>query len=605
MLLRSRFLWKLFFGFAAVVLVAAVAVFLLVVPRVERDARLEVEARLLDQARLVRAVLGSRLDDEAALRGRIDALSGVTGTRLTVIDSHGRVIADSDADPRRLDNHGNRPEVLAAKAGGLGVAVRHSDSLGRALMYVALPLEPGAAGASGFVRTARSLEDVEQRLAQLRRKILVASLMGIAVGWVLAFFVARAVAAPVLDLASAAESIAQGDYRRRVEVTTRDELGRLAETVNTTSAQLAAQLETIAHDRERLTAVLAAMVEGVVAVDHEERVVHCNEAASRLLGLSSGAYTGRPLYEMSRVPEIGEAISRALAEGEPVRRSVTLGQRSKERHLELLASPLRNGGAKPSGAVLVLHDITQLQRLEGIRRQFVSNVSHELKTPLTAIKGMVETLLDAKEMDASTRRHFLERISSQTSRLVALVADLLSLSRIEAGEAAVERRPIDLRTPVLESVRALRAMAERCGVELATELPSRPVVVLGEDEALRQAISNLVDNAIKYSPDGARVEVRLFTDDGKDGVVEVEDHGVGISQEHLERIFERFYRVDPARSRELGGTGLGLAIVKNVAHALAGEVDVRSRLGEGSVFVVRLPLVPAEGGGTDAGFTKS
>jgi signal transduction histidine kinase len=205
---------------------------------------------------------------------------------------------------------------------------------------------------------------------------------------------------------------------------------------------------------------------------------------------------------------------------------------------------------------------------------------------------LVETLLDAEDIDGATRRHFLERINSQTSRLVSLVADLLSLSRIEAGDAASERRPIDLRVPVLESVRALRGTSERRQVVLLTDLPSGPVVVLAEDEGLRQAISNLIDNAIKYSPEGSPVEVRLRTEGGS-VVLEVADRGVGIPEEHQERIFERFYRVDPARSRELGGTGLGLAIVKNVALGLGGEVDVRSQPGRGSTFTVRLPLAPA------------
>jgi two-component system phosphate regulon sensor histidine kinase PhoR len=262
--------------------------------------------------------------------------------------------------------------------------------------------------------------------------------------------------------------------------------------------------------------------------------------------------------------------------------------------LEVNAAPLRGAEQETIGAVVVLHDVTQLHKLEGIRRQFVSNVSHELKTPLTAIRGFVETLLDAEaEIDVATRRRFLERIRLQTSRLSALVTDLLSLSRIESTGGDVERRQVDLRAPLMESVRALRPAAEARRLAIELDLPPRPVVVNGEEESLRQAISNLIDNAIKYSEEGGPVWVRL-RQEGWQAVFEVEDRGVGIEEQHHERIFERFYRVDKARSRDLGGTGLGLAIVKNVAQAFGGEVAVESRSGEGSIFRMKLPLAVSE-----------
>jgi two-component system phosphate regulon sensor histidine kinase PhoR len=292
------------------------------------------------------------------------------------------------------------------------------------------------------------------------------------------------------------------------------------------------------------------------------------------------------------VPEIAEALGEALR-GVRVQRTLRLEDRSPPRVLEVNAAPLRGGGLETIGAVVVLHDVTQLHKLEGIRRQFVSNVSHELKTPLTAIRGFVETLLDADDIDAATRRRFLERIRLQTSRLSSLVADLLSLSRIESTHDGAERRRVDLRAPLMESVRALRPAAEARRLEVEVELPPRPVVVSGEEESLRQAFTNLIDNAIKYSEEGGPVWVRL-RQEGAQAVFEVEDRGVGIEEQHRERIFERFYRVDKARSRELGGTGLGLAIVKNVAQAFGGEVAVESRPGEGSVFRMKLPLAASE-----------
>ncbi|HVS13531.1 MAG TPA: ATP-binding protein [Thermoanaerobaculia bacterium] len=606
MILRSRFLWKLFAGIAAIVVVTASVIGLLVTRQVEVEAHQELERRLAGQALLVRAILAGDLLAGADLQSRVrDLANGSAGVadrtgleqgdrfRLTVIDAEGGVVADSDADPATVDNHGDRPEVLAAKALGSGRAVRYSSSVDRDLMYVAIPVTDPSGAVRGFVRTATSLAAVDERLRALRRAVFGGAALAALLGLGVAFFFARSVAAPLVGVAAVADALERGDYRRRVQVSSRDEIGRLAAAFNRTGAQIAAQLETITNDRNKLTAILAGMVEGVVAVDEQDRIVHLNQVGAELLGVDLDVdLTGRPLYEATRVPQLGEALRAARESGGTVEGEATVGEGSRRRALDLRAAPLRNGGGRVVGAVVVLHDVTQLQRLEGVRRQFVSNVSHELKTPLTAIRGYVETLLDAGEVDDETRNRFLLRIRSQTGRLAALVSDLLSLSRIEAGDDALERRPLDLRAPLMESVRGLRPAAETRRVRLEIRHPDSPVVVVGEEEAIRQAFSNLIDNAIKYSHEGGQVEIGLRVE-GDLAVVEVSDDGIGIEPRHLDRIFERFYRVDRARSRELGGTGLGLAIVKNVAQALGGEVDVASTPGQGSRFRMLLPLAPS------------
>jgi two-component system phosphate regulon sensor histidine kinase PhoR len=604
LILRSRFLWKLFAGIAFIVVVTASVIGLLVSRQVEAEARLELERRLAGQARLARAILADDVLAGADLQARVQALTGGSSGvadrdgleqgerfRLTVIDASGLVVADSDVDPAAVDNHGDRPEVLAAKSLGLGSAVRRSGSLGRDLMYVAVPVSDPSGAVRGYVRTATSLAAVDTRLGALRRAIFGGAVAAALVGLGVAFFYARQVAAPLVGVVAVADALERGDYGRRVQVSSRDEIGRLAAAFNRTGAQIAQQLETITNDRNRLTAILAGMVEGLIAVDDQDRILLINRVAAELLGADEDAdYVGRPVYEATRLRQIGEALRRARESGESIDDEATVGEGVRRRWLDVHAAPLRNGGGRVVGAVVVLHDVTQIHRLEGIRREFVSNVSHELKTPLTAIRGYVETLLDAREVDAETRDRFLLRISSQTSRLSTLVSDLLSLSRIEAGDDALERRPVDLRAPLMESVRALRPAAEARRVELEFRHPSQPVVVCGEEEAIRQAISNLVDNAIKYSEAGGRVEVELACDEGR-AILDVSDEGPGIDPRHQRRIFERFYRVDRARSRELGGTGLGLAIVKNVAQALGGEVGVTSQVGAGSRFRMTLPLL--------------
>ncbi len=345
-----------------------------------------------------------------------------------------------------------------------------------------------------------------------------------------------------------------------------------------------ASVAALEAERDKLKGILEGMAEGVVATDRDERILHLNPKAARLLG-TTGAVASHPIWEATRLREVSEALSQAMASGERVAASI-VQPGAPDRTLDLRASPLFADG-ETVGAVLVIEDVTQLRRLETMRQDFVANVSHELKTPITAIRGMVETLIDDPEAPVGVQRRFLEKVLRQAERMSSLVADLLSLARLESGRE-LECAPIDLRGPIQASVRALQPALEARRVELEVALPEAPVVVLGEEEALRQAVTNLLDNAIKYSAPGRKVRVGLrFTP--SQVAIEVEDQGIGIEAHHRERIFERFYRVDKARSRELGGTGLGLAIVKHIAHALGGEVSVDSIPGSGSTFRIHLP----------------
>jgi two-component system phosphate regulon sensor histidine kinase PhoR len=348
------------------------------------------------------------------------------------------------------------------------------------------------------------------------------------------------------------------------------------------------QLTTITHDRNKLTAILSSMVEGVLAVDAEERLVHVNQVAIAQLGLATsqedGDLRGRPIHELTRQRQVLEALTEAVTHQRAVNALFHVAEGAAERVLELSATPLRNGRRGTLGAVLVLHDVTQLQRLEGMRREFVSNVSHELKTPLTAIRGFVETMTDTPDLEPEIRQRFLHKIAAQTARLTALVTDLLSLSRIESSPG--ERSLVDLRGPFMESLRTLRPVIEERQIRFSYELPDAAVTLIGDAEAFRQAFSNLIDNAVKYTPPGGGVQVALLHHSGPREciVFEVRDEGPGIAAKHLPRVFERFYRADKARSRELGGTGLGLAIVKNVAVNSGGTVEVDSEPGRGSTF---------------------
>ncbi|MEK7477616.1 MAG: ATP-binding protein [Candidatus Coatesbacteria bacterium] len=473
---RTRLLWRLYAGYVALIVPTTVALGLLIGWRLDRDARHDLESSLR-----AKAVLLGDLAEHGGFRGpaleaRIRELGSEVATRLTIVRADGVVAADSEEEPARMDNHGTRPEILAAREAGAGVATRWSHTLGVDMMYVAVAI--GRKGRLlGYARAALPLTAVRDRLAHVRTLVILGVLIATAGGLMLGFLFARSVTRPLTALTEAAESIAGGGPNREIRTDAPAEIGQLA------------------------------------------------AAFKRMTG---------------RLEERMEAI----------------------------------------------------RRLETVRQDFVANVSHELKTPVTAIRGLAETLIDDPAMDRETHRGFLAKVRDQAERLSRLVGDLLALSRVESGGAALEREALDFRDPVQDSVRALESAAGAKGIGFEAAISPEPLAVRGDREALRQVADNLLDNAVKYTPAGGRVRVVLRREAGE-AVLEVIDTGPGIGPEHLGRIFERFYRVDKARSRELGGTGLGLSIVRHVALAHGGQASVESTVGQGSTFRVRLPIVQA------------
>ncbi len=367
------------------------------------------------------------------------------------------------------------------------------------------------------------------------------------------------------------------------------ELTELARSFNRMTARLRERMEALGRERNQVVAMLGGMAEGVVAVDLDGRIMHLNEAACRILETRPGESAGRTIGELTTVTDLLEAVSTGLRDGAPRRQEIAMPGRKGDRTIGLRSTPLGDSHGRPVGLLLVMNDLTDLRRLERVRKDFVANVSHELKTPVSAIRMLVETLIEDEKMEPAEHRRFLERAGDQAVRMSSLIDDLLTLSRVESAEARPEHVLLDLREPVEDSVEALTAAAQTREVTLETSLPGEPVEVRADAESLRQAAGNLIDNAVKYSPSGGRVAVKLRSE-GREAIVEVSDSGPGIGPEHLDRIFERFYRVDKARSREMGGTGLGLAIVRHIAIAHGGRVAVESALGKGSVFRLHLPL---------------
>ncbi len=589
-MIRTRFLWKLYAGYALLVLLAVVIVGVPVGRRITTDTLQEVERSLLVQAQLLQNIAAPALagSNGADLQEQVLELGSRIESRLTVIREDGVVLADSDEDPSSMDNHGSRPEIELARGNGIGVATRFSRTVAANLMYVAVAVKDGG-DVLGYVRTSLPLTIIRNRLGALRRAVVFGAVLAAAVALLFGLVVARRVTAPLVSMTDAAESMAAGDYRRRVASSSGDEIGQLASSFNKMAGELEQRLQTITEDRSKLLTILGGMVEGVVAVDGDQKVVHLNAAAGRILGVTPTESIGRPIWEVTRVRKVAEALEQALREGQEVSGELRLVGEPRDKIVDLHAAPLQNGQGALVGAVLVLHEVTELRRLETVRQDFVANVSHELKTPITAIRGLIDTVVEDPKMPGETRTRFLGKVREQSRRLSLLVTDLLTLARLESADGILESEALDLRDSVSKSIGNFMAAAEERGIELVTDVPEAAVRVVGDYQALELVVNNLLDNALKYTPQGGKVWVRVDTD-GKSAILEVEDTGIGIAREHHERIFERFYRVDKARSREVGGTGLGLSIVKHICKLMGGSVSIHSDVGAGSTFRVLLPL---------------
>ena len=585
-MLRSRFLWKLYAGYAVLILSTSALIGGLVAQQVQEETMTDTDLRLIAVAVLVRDIVHEhdKHGELSSLEPRLIQLDERIATRLSIVSADGQLLADSRRGTTS-ESLADRPEIRLAYEEGVGTSTRWSNVADRTMRYLALPVERGGAPFA-VVRASLPLTALQERLVSVRRVVLFGASVATAVALIVGLLWARRVTLPLKQMAEAAERIAGGAYDQRVESPSRDELGKLAKAFNRMSQELRETVAELANDRKKLTAILSSMDEGLVAVDRDERIMHMNQVAGHLLGLDPEAVTGAPIWEATRLRDISEILAETLEEGESTERAVRLPG-VRDRVLELRAAPLVTD-AGITGAVLVVEDTTQLRHLETMRQDFVANVSHELKTPVTAIRGMVETMLDDPDIEPVRRERFLHRVVSQVERMGNLVTDLLSLARLESDSSMLDIHSLDLREPVRASVRSLQPVSESREVRLEPQLPADPVMVMGDEEALQQAISNLLDNALKFSPKGGAVKVRIELSEHL-AAVEVEDHGVGIEAHHRERLFERFYRVDKARSRALGGTGLGLAIVKHISRALGGNVSVDSTPGRGSTFRIHLP----------------
>jgi len=542
---------------------------------------------LAARARLVEAAIQGAFQQSSAaeLNRHISLLGQNAGIRITLIAPDGRVLADSHQNIAQMDNHAQRPEVIAARDKGDGMSIRFSRSLGVTMIYVAQPLVI-AARPVGVIRVAQPLSDVEQNLRRVLWSFVLGGVLFALVLVPACWLLARRLSRPLEVMTQAAQRYARGDFSGFLPQKGPQETLSLAEAMKRMAVDFAGRIEREIEERGETEAILVSMVEGIVAVDYNERMIRLNRAAASFFGVDDGAVHGRLVEEVIRPAEIQAFIRRALDLHEILEEELVISVPDK-RYLHVMATPLLGGAGERIGSLIVLHDLTRLRQLEAVRRDFVANVSHELKTPITAIHGAVETLLE--DAHDATMVNFLRIIFKQSERLSTLVDDLLELSRIEQGqEKGYELRRCALIQIVHNAQIACENLLREQQIDLQVDVDTHLVAHLNA-HLFEQAIINLLTNAIKYSVPGGQVFIRAKMQTGQ-LALQVEDRGCGIEAQHLPRLFERFYRVDRARSRKLGGTGLGLAIVKHAVQAHRGEIKVASTPGKGTIFTVTLPL---------------
>ena len=593
--MRLNLFWKFAFAFLALL----VSVLLAVDFFAERSFRTDYERIGFEQLTAIARIAQARPphwtpaspgqpEDLAPLRDWVSQMAS-SGARVTVIASDGRVLADSQSDPQTMENHATRPEIQEAMARGDGRSIRHSVTINRDLLYYAVR-QDSFGGPSAVLRFALPLETVDEVLSSFRQRLWLASFFILLIAGAISMLFSRSFTGRVERLEEFSRRVAEGDFRPQPRDGSGDALEALGISLNRTAARLDRTIQTLTEERNLSSAILGSMVEGVAVVNGSERLVFANPGFAEILGLDVPPTSGSALVEVVRQTELVEAVRQVLGGESRVQSEIVTGT-LRQHFFAITVASVRAGDT--IGAVVVLHDITELRKLERVRRDFVANVSHEFRTPLTAIQGFSETLLAGAIDDPQNRTRFLEIILEHSRRLARLTEDLLMLSKMDAERLELEIRRLSVSQLIESCLETAQRRAAEKDLRISVNAPERLPDIAGDRRRLAEVLQNLLDNAIQYTLPGGQIVLSAATA-GEEVVLTVSDTGIGIPQADQPRIFERFYRVDVARSREAGGTGLGLAIAKHLVEIHGGRLWVESEIGQGSRFHFSVPLFDSE-----------
>jgi two-component system phosphate regulon sensor histidine kinase PhoR len=588
---KQKLIWQIF-PFFLVIIIVSLSLEAWYFNRHSRRFFLEnTEKELIVRARLIELKVAGMLSENPVQEENLNAICKLMGeavqTRVTIVAPSGRVIADSSARVATMENHGNRPEIQTAFSGRQGMAIRFSRTLDQNMMYIALPVE-GPEGILAVIRTAVPLTAIEKNIQSTRNKVLLFLVFTVIAAAGVCWYMTRKIIHPLEEIQKGAQAFARGDLSNRLPVPDTEELSKVARAMNQMAENLAHQIQEALDRQRELEAVHASMQEGVIAIDNQEKIITINEAAARIFNFPVSELKNKSVLEVARNYDLQTFIHTALSTHEPVEDDIRIHQ-DKEHILNVHSSALWDSRDRRIGTLIILHDITRIRRLEKMHKDFAANVSHELKTPLTTLKGFIETLQAMPDSTPEDRSGFLKILEKNVNRMIELVNDLLALSHLERLEGTgirfAENRLSDL---IQSAVTTCGPLAEAKQIQIRMACPE-DMTVRVDPVLMEQAIANLVENAVKYSPENARVDI-VARNPGTDVEIDVIDSGAGIAAEHLPKIFNRFYRVDKGRSRQEGGTGLGLAIVKHIVQYHNGQITVSSVKGKGTTFHIRLPF---------------
>jgi len=594
MVKKRKLIWQIFPSFLVIILLSLTVV-TWYSTRHFKDFFLEnSEKELTIQAKLLQNKFARLLGGDSEQILEIDKLCKKIGetiqTRVTIILPSGAVVGDSFGRVETMENHLARPEIQEALKGNKGISVRYSSTLDQNMMYIALPVIPenGKNQVIAVVRTAVSISDIDNKIIAVRNNILVTLILTLIAAAIASFYVARKITHPMERMKNGAIEFAKGNLDNRLAVPDTEELSQLARAMNTMAINLDEKIMDFKNRSLELEAVHASMQEGVIAIDSHEQIITINAAAARIFDFPVHTLKKKNILEVARNYELQTFIQRALSTHEPVEDDILI-ERDEAYLLNIHSTALYDAQEKRMGTLIIFHDITRIRRLERMHKDFAANVSHELKTPLTTIKGFIETLqqmLAAKE--TQNVESFLKIIEKNVNRMVALIDDLLALSRLERLEGTAIAFESHHLSPLIEgAVHLCQPLADTKNIQITLDCPET-ITAMIDPILMEQALINLVDNALKYNPDNTKVGIHVFSQKGG-VVIEVRDSGTGIDKEHLPKIFNRFYRVDKGRSRNEGGTGLGLAIVKHIVQYHNGKIEVESQRGSGTGFKISIP----------------
>lgn len=527
--------------------------------------------------------------DAGNIRSLVADFSSQFGVEVTVLNGSGVVLASSASHlaPSPVEKRLVQDEITRALGGTRGETIRTDPESGERRLYVAVPVLSGPR-VTGVVYLSSSLERTYRTLGDIRRYILYSTLLALGVTAVVGYVMARTITGPIREITSRAADMAAGNFEQKIRIRSEDEIGQLGAMFNYLTLKLKETLGEISDEKGRVEAIITYMVDGLLALDKRGLITLVNPAAAAMLGVKREEVMGKDPATVLPAPDLQVLLGEVLRDGQTVSREFTV-QTLSPKVLKVDFAPLRGESGNVTGIVIVLHDITEQDKLDRLRREFVANVSHELRTPITTVKSYVETLLDGALEEPGVGRRFLGVVESETNRMARLVTDLLRLSQLDSRQATWDFEPVDLRATIEDVLSRLEVQAEKKGIRILREWPPELPLAVADRDKIQQVLINLLTNAIEFTPPGGTISVALGESGGRVRTA-IRDTGIGIPKDDLPRIFERFYRVDKARSRELGGTGLGLAIAKEIVGHHGGEIEIRSEFGRGTEVTFTLPI---------------